>query len=43
LTFLTNDNQSTGTLTGGTYIADGANIEWECRGEQHYDAGRQRD
>jgi fibronectin-binding autotransporter adhesin len=28
VTFLTNDNQSTGTLTGGTYIASGGNISW---------------
>jgi hypothetical protein len=30
VTFLTNDNHSTATLTGGTYIADGANIEWNA-------------
>jgi len=28
VTFFTNDNQSTGTLTGGTYIANGSNIQW---------------
>jgi fibronectin-binding autotransporter adhesin len=28
--FLTNDNQSTATLTGGTYIANGSNIEWNA-------------
>jgi len=28
--FLTNDNQSTGTLTGGTYVANGSNIEWNA-------------
>jgi len=28
--FFTNDNQSTATLTGGTYIANGANIEWNA-------------
>jgi hypothetical protein len=27
-TFFTNDNQSTNTLTGGTYIANGHNIQW---------------
>jgi fibronectin-binding autotransporter adhesin len=30
VTFLSNDNQSTGTLTGGTYIADGSNIQWSA-------------
>src|SRR5579863_10021054 len=30
VTFLTNDNQSTATLTGGTYIANGSNIEWNA-------------
>jgi len=30
VTFLTNDNQSTGTLTGGTYIANGNNIQWSA-------------
>jgi hypothetical protein len=28
VTFFTNDNQSTATLTGGTYIANGSNIQW---------------
>jgi fibronectin-binding autotransporter adhesin len=28
--FFTNDNQSTATLTGGTYIANGANIQWNA-------------
>jgi hypothetical protein len=28
VTFFTNDNQSTGALTGGTYIANGSNIQW---------------
>ena len=27
-TFFTNDNQTTNTLTGGTYIANGHNIQW---------------
>jgi hypothetical protein len=27
-TFFTNDNQTTNTLTGGTYIANGNNIQW---------------
>lgn len=27
-TYFTNDNESTNTLTGGTYIANGANILW---------------
>jgi hypothetical protein len=27
-TFFTNDNQTTNTLTGGTYIANGHNISW---------------
>jgi len=27
-TFFTNDNQTTNTLTGGTYIANGSNIQW---------------
>jgi CO dehydrogenase/acetyl-CoA synthase beta subunit len=27
-TFFTNDNQTTHTLTGGTYIANGHNIQW---------------
>jgi fibronectin-binding autotransporter adhesin len=27
-TFFTNDNQATNTLTGGTYIANGNNIQW---------------
>ena len=27
-TFFTNDNQTTGTLTGGTYIANQNNIQW---------------
>src|SRR5260370_4500348 len=27
-TFFTNDNQTTNTLTGGTFIANGHNIEW---------------
>ena len=27
-TFFTNDNQTTNTLTGGTYIANGTNIQW---------------
>jgi fibronectin-binding autotransporter adhesin len=26
--YFTNDNQTTGTLTGGSYIATGGNIEW---------------
>src|ERR1700728_4164697 len=30
VTFFTNDNQSTATLTGGTYIADGSNIQWNA-------------
>jgi fibronectin-binding autotransporter adhesin len=30
VTFFTNDNQSTATLTGGTYIANGANIQWNA-------------
>jgi hypothetical protein len=30
VTFFTNDNQSTGTLTGGTYIANGSNIQWNA-------------
>jgi fibronectin-binding autotransporter adhesin len=30
VTFFTNDNQSTNTLTGGTYIANGANIQWNA-------------
>lgn len=30
VTFLINDNQSTGTLTGGTYIANGSNIQWNA-------------
>jgi fibronectin-binding autotransporter adhesin len=30
VTFFANDNQSTNTLTGGTYIANGANIQWNA-------------
>jgi fibronectin-binding autotransporter adhesin len=30
VSFFTNDNQSTNTLTGGTYIANGANIQWNA-------------
>ena len=30
VTFFTNDNQSTATLTGGTYIANGSNIQWNA-------------
>ena len=29
-TFFTNDNQTTDTLTGGTYIANGNNIQWNA-------------
>jgi hypothetical protein len=28
--YFTNDNQATGTLTGGSYIATGGNIEWNA-------------
>jgi len=28
--YFTNDNQTTGTLTGGSYIATGGNIEWSA-------------
>src|SRR6202007_3019675 len=34
VTFFTNDNQSTGTLTGGTYIANGADIKGNAGGNK---------